>query len=171
MITNNAEALEGLRMALAQLHDVNVYYAGTDSESQWCTSVALDWTRTALHYGEQAALTDVLARMHASEDACKVCGIPTVSPNGMCSYCQANDDNLRAAKAMGFRPSDHSEQAALSDVLAQGTPTRLPKTWWDNLAALQQAHDAQCGPLCEAHGDPRDTSIALHSATESVTEF
>jgi hypothetical protein len=73
MITNNAEALEGLRLALAQLHDVNVYYAGTDSESQWCTSVALDWTRTALHYGEQAALTEGIAEAHEVPGASHEC--------------------------------------------------------------------------------------------------
>jgi hypothetical protein len=70
MITNNAEALESLRMALAQLHDVNVYYAGTDSESQWCTSVAFDWVRTALHYGEQAVLTETLARYGTGHKDC-----------------------------------------------------------------------------------------------------
>jgi hypothetical protein len=132
MITNNAEALEGLRNALAQLHDVNVYYAGTDSESQWCTSVALDWVRTALHYGEQAALTDVLARMHAADvdpslEHCDYCGNELeTSQIGLCDDCQSLEANLRAAKAMGFQPSDHTD----------------------------------CGPLCPLHGDPRETSIS-----------
>jgi hypothetical protein len=81
MITNNAEALEGLRNALAQLHDVNVYYH-TDEymkpdqvmpDYAWCASVALDWVRTALHYGEQAALTEGIAEAHEVPGASHEC--------------------------------------------------------------------------------------------------
>jgi hypothetical protein len=73
VINSPTDALEGLRNALAQLHDVNVYLMNPDfthDEIAWCASVALDWTRTALHYGEQAALTETLARYGTGHEDC-----------------------------------------------------------------------------------------------------
>jgi hypothetical protein len=86
VINSHTDALEGLRNALAQLHDVNVYYKGLtypthkcpfcpddhsiEPEHVWHASTALDWTRTALHYGEQAALTETLARYGTGHEDC-----------------------------------------------------------------------------------------------------
>lgn len=68
MITNHAQALEGLRNAREQLHDVVLFLKGSDTETEWAAHVALDWTRNAIHYGEEEALSDVLHAMHSGLD-------------------------------------------------------------------------------------------------------
>lgn len=132
MITSHTEALEGLRMALAQLHDVRLYMADQpDSEHSWAAGVAYDWIRLAIHRGEEEVLHEVLTAMHSGFQHIGVTSV---------HICEEND----------YRCCEE-------DTCPEGCAHRLSI---EELTDLQTAHDAQCGPLCEAHGDPRDTSMA-----------
>lgn len=113
MITTHAEALEGLRMALAQLHDVRLYMADQpDSEHSWAAGVAYDWVRTAIYYGEEQTLSEVLAAMHSGiQDIgitstrlhCDFCGDALEeSQIGLCDHCQSHEANVEAARELGF---------------------------------------------------------------------